>query len=184
MEKDNMTLDQKKRLILIVICSVALLILILLTIYFVSHGRKTEQVDANQGEKLQGVYIVDGFVYEGVRHTISGERCTGDNTICVHNLEIIYDGSRGIIKYVVSNQSDSVASGYIRIDLGNNHFVSTYQNVTAHGESTSYFGYDGYTFDFDALTDFSVEKVTNTSSDLTTVYEKMKPTEQEQYKDN
>jgi len=182
MKKGNMNLDQKKRLILIVICSVALLILVLLAFYFISHGRKTEQVDANQGKKLQGVYIVDDFIFEGVRHTISGERCTEGNVICIRDFEIIYNGSKGIIKYKIANHSTSTVSGHIKINIGKESFVSTYQNVSGNGEVISYFGYDGYTFDFDNLTDFSIEYATG--SDLETVYENLSDEEKSQYQDN
>ena len=118
MKKSNINLDQKKRLILIVICSVALVILVLLTFYFISHERKTEQVDANQGKKLQGVYIDKDHIYEGVKHTISGERCTEGNVICIRDFEIIYDGSKGIIKYKIANHSTSAVSGHIKINIG------------------------------------------------------------------
>ena len=146
--------NKRKRIILIVACVIAFVIIILFIFRLLSQKGVINKTDVEGQERLSGVSIMTG-VAERSQNIIASQRCTADNKICIHDVVITYEGNRGVITYVIDNASLEPAVGKVRVQFGTHKFVFPY-NIPAGkmesgelrehlqpGSREGVYGYDG-----------------------------------------
>lgn len=177
----NMTKDKKIRIALIAICIVIFVLIILFIFYLLSNnkgaGGKSKVDDIR---KLNGVYIGEDMGFE--MNSISVERCNQDETICITGLENISENKKGVITYIVKNNTDSVKSGKLRVTLGDYTFVFPYSDIypesdPSYKEKRLVYGYEGFNLDFSVISDYTVEDAQSDDEDL--MFENMTNEERE-----
>ncbi|MBP5678893.1 MAG: hypothetical protein J6X28_03600 [Bacilli bacterium] len=166
MEKKNN--KDKKRTFIIIGCVALILILLIVILLSISHHGKTDKGKVEEKERYKGVYIDPNTVVAGSVHPISEEHCTAGNIICIHDINIVYDGNKGVINYGIDNNTNRQINGAIRLTLGDRYFILTY-DLAPFAETTGYFGYDGYDFDLSDLGTFEVEDAQ--ASDISNIYD-------------
>lgn len=185
MEKQN----DRKRKILIVICSVVLILLVLFILFAIFHGNKKSNTSTTEeGKKLKGLYISDNsFVAADhfdlmANQTLS--KCLDSPNICLDRLEVVKYLDHGLIIYQLNNQSGSWLTGNVRITLiaereeGDDQtltFIIPYRNLGPTSQ-TMYYGFDGWNdFPADSISNYDFEPGLYTDSEA--LYENLNETE-------
>ena len=175
-----MTKDKKIRIALIAICIVIFVLLILFIFYLLFNKGASGKSKVDELRRLNGVYIGEDMDFEV--NSISTERCNEDNSICITGLELVSEGKKGIITYIVHNNTDSVKSGRLKVTLGDYTFIFPYSDVYP-AEDPSYrikkqvYGYEGFDLDFTVIADYTVEDAQ--SDDDALMFERMTPEQRE-----
>ena len=158
MEKQNENLKDKKRTVLIVICSVALVILIVFILFAITRGgNKTGKTTTDDMKKMRGIFIDNNEIVEGDHYTFDSIQCFDDSTVCIDHLEVIRYGKHGLFIYQLNNHTGSALTGVLRLTLGDEVFLLPYKALPANRSVTQYYGFDGWTdLDISSLQNYSI----------------------------
>ena len=174
MEKEKLTEDKKKRLILIAICVIVFILLILYIFYLLANKGSSGKSEVNANETLAGVQFNNTLVERDILE-IPAQRCASDNKVCVRDVKILYEeiGTtpqgkmyRGTITYNIKSTKTEDHAGAIRMILGDYKIALRY-GIGANSEIIDgVLHYDKFIFDLDHLNTYSIEYGGQSEQDL------------------
>lgn len=128
--KNKMKDMDKRKLILIIVIIIILIILVILAFFGSINKFENKEIDSDKQYNFTGNVVELPNTVTVSNTNLSSSHCL--NNICISNLKIYYVGTDGRAEYTITNNSSATASGYLKINFGNNKsLIAVYKNLNA-----------------------------------------------------
>ena len=146
----------------IVIISVLLILLVILGVILATRQKNSHKVMGNdyliQEKEVEfpGTKVVST---DGLKE----EKCL--NNICVSNITVYSNDSRGRIECTITNKTQEKKSGYLKVLFDNQTLIVAYNNLLPEGSTKAVAQFEGYSlkdannYSLDSLSKEELEKI-------------------------
>ena len=142
----------KRNRTLIIIVTIILLILIALIIFFISP--KAPKLGNSYDVNTEKVELPNTSTYKNDK--LSSKHCL--NNICINNVIFYYNDNMGRIEYTITNTSNKVQSGYLKMVFGDRELTIVYKDLEPKKTINSRYQYSG--IEISDKSDYKLRKLT------------------------
>ncbi len=140
--------------------SVLLVFLIVLGLVEIFHFSKIEKEQMKKRPVNNYIFSRENIEVPGTEtytnEVLQNPHCL--DSICITGATFYYIGDSGRVDYTIENHSNQSATGYLKMNFGDNHLIIAYRSVPANGKVTNTSQYVNVTFS--SKEDYSLEALT------------------------
>ena len=140
----------KKNKIIIIIITIAILILVGLIIFFITP--KNNNYIGNTYNFSDDTLKEDTYKSD----QLSSKHCL--NNICINDVTFYYNDKMGRVEYTITNNSNEVESGYLKMVFNDQSLLVIYKNLNPNETINSRSQYEG--IEIKDKSDYKLEKLT------------------------